>query len=101
MAIDVHPASPFVDWTGAQAMSHVLGALVTLGVLLAYFLVSSGRVQSQSYSFQGINVVGASFLVAYSILLSAWAALALNLAWVVIGIVGLARATSQRHRRER
>lgn len=50
------------------------------GVLLAYFLVSSGRVQSQSYAFQGINVIGASLLVAYSILLSAWAAVALNLA---------------------
>ena len=82
-------------------MSHVLGGLGTLVVLLAYFLVSSGRVQSQSYSFQGINVFGALLLLAYSILLSAWAALALNLAWVAIGIVALARITAQRQRRER
>ncbi len=77
-------------------MRHVVGGLGTLCVLSGYFLVSRGWVKSQSYAFQGINVLGASLLLVYAVLLSAWATLALNIAWLTIGVIALARIAAQR-----
>ena len=79
-------------------MKHLVGGLGTLCVLMAYFLVSRGRVKSQSYAFQGINVLGASLLLGYAVLMSAWATFALNIVWLAIGGISLGRIFAQGRR---
>ncbi len=82
-------------------MSHAMGGVGTLCVLLAYFLVSTGRVKSASYTFQGFNVLGAGLLLAYSVILGAWAALVLNIVWVGIGSIALIQIGWRRTRDQR
>ena len=53
-------------------MEHVIGGVGTVLVLAAYFLVPTGRLQSKSYGFQGMNFVGAGSLAVYALLLVAW-----------------------------
>ncbi len=78
-----------------------MGGVGTLCVLLAYFLVSTGRVKSASYTFQGINVLGAGLLLAYSVILGAWAALVLNIVWVGIGSIAMIQIGRRRTRDQR
>lgn len=81
----------FPDWT-----HHVIGTIGAVGVLLAYFLVSAGKVKSSSVSFQTINLVGAVCLTMSALLLSAWSFVALNGIWSVIALVALIKAFSAR-----
>ncbi len=78
-----------------------MGGVGTLCVLLAYFLVSTGRVKSASYTFQGFNVLGAGLLLAYSVILGAWASLVLNIVWVGIGSIALIQIGWRRTRDQR
>lgn len=59
-------------------MVHVGGGIGTVLVLLAYFLVSTGRVKSASLGFQVTNLVGAALLTVFGFLLFAWASVAHN-----------------------
>lgn len=72
-------------------MEHVIGGIGTVLVLVAYFLVSTGRIASRSWAFQGMNLIGASLLTVYGVLLFAWATVALNAVWGVIALVALLR----------
>ncbi len=78
-----------------------MGGVGTLCVLLAYFLVSTGRVKSASYTFQGFNVLGAGLLLVYSVILGAWAALVLNIVWVGIGSIAMIQIGRRRTRDQR
>lgn len=79
-------------------MVHILGAIGSVIVLLAYFLVTTGKVQSSSWSFQGMNLVGSVLLTIYSFALAAWAAVPLNGTWVIIAAVALTRMQLRRSR---
>lgn len=77
-------------------MVHVIGGIGTVLVLLAYFLVSTGKLKSASVGFQGTNLVGAALLTVYGFLLFAWASVALNAIWGLIAVVALARVVRRR-----
>jgi len=72
-------------------MEHIVGGVGTVLVLAAYFLVSTGRLESRSYGFQGMNFLGAGLLTVYAVLLFAWASVALNLVWGLIALVTIWR----------
>lgn len=72
-------------------MIHVLGILGTILVLGAYFLVSSGRMQSASIRYQGMNLVGAGLLAAYQVFLAAWPTVVLNIVWAGIAVAAIMR----------
>jgi hypothetical protein len=64
-----------------------------MGLLIsAYALVTTGRLTGPSLAFQLMNLFGGAFLMVNSAYYSAWPSAALNAVWVVIGVVGLARA---------
>ena len=72
----------FIDaagWAGAAAL------------LLAYGLVSSGRLSGRSVAFQLLNLFGAVGLLANGIWHGAWPSAALNAIWLVIGVHALSR----------
>lgn len=58
-------------------------------VLIAYYLVTSGKAKGDSPSFQLINIGGALFLVAYTYNCNAYASMIVNIIWVVIGMTSV------------
>lgn len=70
---------------------HVIGNLGVILILGAYWLVSTGRVQSISPKYQVLNLVGAVIMVGYSIILVAWASVVLNGVWSIIAATSLIR----------
>lgn len=79
------------DW-----LLHVIGTGGAICVLLAYFLVSNGKVTSSSVPFQLINLVGAALLTTYALMLQGWSLVFLNGIWALIAIVALIRITRRR-----
>ena len=79
------------DW-----LMHVIGTGGAILVLLAYFLVSSGKVNSASVAFQVINLVGAGLLTTYALLLQGWSLVFLNGVWAIIALVALLRIVRRR-----
>jgi hypothetical protein len=71
-------------WAGAAAL------------LLAYGLVSSGRLKGRSIPFQLLNLFGAVGLLANGVWHDAWPSAALNAVWLLIGVTALRRSTPQR-----
>ena len=63
---------------------HVIGNLGVVLYLGAYWLVSLGRVASFSPRYQVPNFIGALILLGYSIILTAWASVVLNVVWALI-----------------
>ncbi|MEP9357798.1 hypothetical protein [Sphingomonas sp. KR3-1] len=66
-------------WTGAGL------------ILVAYLLLSSGRLTGQSRAYQWMNVVGAACFVLNSGWNGAIPSAALNVVWLLIGVVTLWR----------
>ena len=69
----------FAGWTGA------------LLLLLAYGLVSAGRVASGSVSYQLMNILGAAGVVVNSGWNGAFPSVAVNIIWILIGAAALFR----------
>jgi hypothetical protein len=60
-------------------------------ILLGYALVSSGRIEARSVSFQLMNLLGAAGFVINSGFHGAWPSTILNVIWIGIAAVSLAR----------
>lgn len=60
-------------------------------ILLAYALVSAGRIEARSVSFQLMNLLGAAGFVLNSGFHGAWPSAILNVIWIGIATVSLAR----------
>jgi hypothetical protein len=58
----------------------------------AYALVTVGKVKGTSLLFQLMNLLGGFLLMLNSAYYGAWPSAGLNVVWVVVGTVGLARA---------
>ena len=71
-----------------------LGAAV---LLLAYGLVSTGRLSGDAPRFQLLNVAGAAGLLANGAYHGAWPSVVLNVVWGVIGAVTLRRLARRPH----
>lgn len=72
-------------------LEHVIGTGGAVLVLLAYFLVSSGRVSSSSIAFQLINLAGAGLLTTYALALRGWSLVFLNGVWAIVALTALIR----------
>lgn len=64
-------------------------------ILLGYALVSSGRIQARSVSFQLMNLLGAAGFVINSGFHGAWPSTILNVIWIGIAAVSLAGLRKQ------
>ena len=78
---------------------NVVGWLGMALLISAYALVTAGRVHGTGLLFQLMNLFGGAFLMVNSAWYGAWPSAALNLVWVVIGVVGLVRAAVHPSRR--
>ncbi len=67
----------------------VLGWLGSVEVILAYALISNGKVHGKSVTYQLLNLTGSVFLIANTIYYNAYPSTAINAVWMVVAIVAL------------
>jgi paired small multidrug resistance pump len=77
------------DWAG------YIGVLL---VLLAYFLLQARKLNGNKLIYQLMNILGA-FGVLLSLVFGSfnWSAFLLEVAWIAIGIYGIARGAKLKH----
>jgi hypothetical protein len=84
--------------TAAIAIAGWSGAGI---LLVAYALVSLRRLTGDSNAFQIMNIAGAAGIAVNSGSNGAWASAVLNLVWIAIGLVALARRAGHETRSSR
>ena len=67
-------------------------------ILLAYLLLSAGRLTGQSLAYQGMNVVGAAGFVVNGWWHGALPSATLNILWLMIGLFASIRLLKKRGR---
>ena len=72
-----------------EIASQIIGWIGTFLIVLAYFLVSTKKVDGQSKSYQTLNLLGAIAVGVNVLHQHAWPALALQIIWGIIAIVSL------------
>ena len=78
--IDIAFAINLIGWVGSAA------------VILAYILVSADRLKGDSVAYQMLNLFGGVFLIVNTIYWGAYPSTFVNLVWVGIAILAIARA---------
>jgi hypothetical protein len=73
-----------------------LGWIGTTGTFVAYFLLSRGRVGSESVAYAVMNAAGGLLAGAASVLYEAWPSAVSNFVWAAIGLQGMAAAFRRR-----
>jgi hypothetical protein len=68
---------------------NILGWTGSILFLLAYTLVSLKKTEGDSLLYQSMNILAGVFLVIYTLSLKAYATMALNAVWAIIGIITL------------
>ena len=76
-------------------LMEVVGWIGAILILAGYFLLSAGKLDAKSPSYQWLNVIGAIGFIANSSWNEAWPSAALNVIWVGIGIVALTRIATR------
>ena len=82
--------------SAVQIAVEVVGWLGALLILLAYLLLSAGKLTGQSLIYQGMNVVGAAGFVINGWWHGAIPSAALNVLWLLIGAVATWRILKKR-----
>lgn len=72
----------------------IIGWIGAASLLTAYGLTSSGRADSGGLLFQNLNLVGAAGLTVNSAYFGAFPSVALNIIWIIIGLVTLRKILS-------
>ena len=70
---------------------NILGWTGSIMYLVADALVSMKKTEGDSLLYQGMNVIAGIFLVIYTFTLEAYATMALNGVWAIIGLITLGR----------
>jgi hypothetical protein len=79
--------------TGTEIAVEVVGWAGATLILLAYLLLSAGRLTGQSVVYQAMNVVGAAGFIVNGWWHGAKPSAVLNVVWAMIGLVALWRIT--------
>ena len=74
-----------------KIISETIGWLGMMLILLAFFLVSFGFLAPHSISFQGLNILGSAGLMYISFKKKAYQPAVLNIVWMIIAIIAIAR----------
>jgi hypothetical protein len=69
----------------------IAGWSAALLILGAYSLLSFGKIQSRSWVYQLMNLIGAAGFIVNCAYNNAWPSVALNVAWLGIAIYALRR----------
>ena len=75
-----------------ELFSQVIGWVGTSLIVIAYFLVSTKKVEGNSKIYQTLNLLGAIGVGVNVFVQHAWPAVALQVVWGIIAIISLARS---------
>lgn len=76
----------------------IAGWSAAIVMLVAYGMLSRGKVNGQATSYQSLNVVGSALVGLNSFAHGAWPSASINFVWLLIGVVTLAAAVRRHHR---
>lgn len=76
---------------GENLLIDVTGWLGVIGLLMAYGLVSTKRIEGDSVMYQSLNIVGAGLLIVNSFFYGAYPSVGINVVWIGIGTYALVR----------
>ncbi len=79
-------------------LMEVVGWIGGTLILAGYFLLSNGKLDAKSPTYQWLNVIGAIGFIANSGWNGAWPSAALNVIWVGIGVVALIKIFARREK---
>ena len=74
----------------------VFGWIGASALLIAYGLISAGRLKADNRNYQGLNVFGSVGLIVNSTWYGAYPSTALNIVWIAIAGITLARIVRKR-----
>jgi hypothetical protein len=77
--------------TDLDLLVEIIGWIGSIEILLAYGLNSYQKIRSDSLAFALLNLTGGLFLMVYTIYKDAYANTFINMVWVVIALIALAR----------
>ncbi len=69
----------------------IIGWIGTILYLIAYGLVSAKKAESDSWLYQGLNIIAGTLLIINTFYLRAYPSAGLNIAWVGIAVLTLGR----------
>ncbi len=69
-----------------MSVAELAGWIGAIMVLIAYYMVTTGKAEAESKAFQLTNIIGAGFLIYYTYNCEAYASMAVNVIWVLIGM---------------
>lgn len=81
-----------------ELVIEVAGWIAAAVLLLAYALLSRGRLNGRGARYQALNVVGSLLVGLNSLLHQAWPSVSVNVVWLLIGL-GTLLATCRAHHR--
>ena len=84
------------NWSAERWFVEIVGWGGAILILLAYLLLSAGRLTGQSLVYQGMNVVGAAGFVINGWWHGAIPSAALNVLWLLIGAIASWRILRKR-----
>jgi hypothetical protein len=87
------------DWDLARWLVEIAGWGGALLILLAYLLLSAGRLSGQSLAYQAMNVIGAAGFVVNGWWHQALPSATLNILWLMIGLIASIQILKRRRRR--
>jgi len=67
----------------------ILGWIGAIAVLLAFYLINSGKVTNAAKSYQWLNLIGAVFLIVNTMYLKAYPSAFVNVVWLIIALAGI------------
>ena len=82
--------------TALELGVEIVGWAGAILILLAYLLLSAGRLTGQSLTYQGMNVVGAAGFVVNGWWHGALPSATLNILWLLIGVFASIRILQRR-----
>jgi hypothetical protein len=84
--------------TAVDLAVEIAGWAGAILILLAYLLLSAGRLSGQSLTYQGLNVVGAAGFVVNGWWHGALPSATLNILWLMIGLFAAIRISKRKKR---
>jgi len=85
--------------TAVELVVEVVGWAGAILILLAYLMLSAGKLTGQSLTYQGMNVVGAAGFVVNGWWHGALPSATLNVLWLMIGLFAAIRIIKRQKRK--
>ena len=70
-------------------VDEIVGYIGIILLLLAYYLVSTKKLDYNSFLYQALNLLGAAGLVINTVVTKSWPSVILNAIWAIIAFVSL------------